>query len=103
MLTEPKGNEVRKRSVDEFTQSESDMWTLKFNGSKSKQGIRIGVELVNPIGKSCLVAYRLQFQCTDNIIEYEALIHGLLLAIKKGVKILKVMGDPELVVKQVRK
>lgn len=67
------------------TLREDEVWSLKFDGSKSKQGIGIGVELTNPKGKAFLAAYKLQFQCTHNIMEYEELIHGLLLAIKKGV------------------
>lgn len=78
-------------------------WTLRFDGSKLKQGVGAGFELINPKGKTFFAAHRLQFHCTNNVAEYEALIHGLLMALKKKVKILQVFGDSELVVKQVRR
>lgn len=36
-------------------------------------------------------------------MEYEALVHGLLMALRKKVKMLQVFNDSKLVVKQVRK
>ena len=45
-------------------------------------------------------AYRLNFKCTNNMVEYEALILGLKLVRKLGAKRVSVMGDSELVIKQ---
>lgn len=49
-----------------------------------------------------MLACRLEFQCTNNIVEYEALIQGLYKAITLNVKYLRVYGDSEIIVKQVR-
>lgn len=68
--------------------------------SKSRLGNGAGVELQNPKGKQYHASYCLQFQCTCNT-EYEALIPGLKMALKKGVKHLQVVHDSELVIKQV--
>ena len=38
-------------------------------------------------------SYRLNFQCTNNIAEYEALLLGLHLLKKSGAKRIKVHGD----------
>jgi ribonuclease HI len=46
-------------------------------------------------------SYRLEFECTNNIAEYEALIIGMELAIEKKVKNLHVRGDSDLIVSQV--
>ena len=46
-------------------------------------------------------SYRLDYQCTNNIAEYEALILGLNLAIDKGVTYLRVKGASDLIVSQV--
>lgn len=43
--------------------------------------------------------HKLQFYCMKNIEEYEALVHVLLKALRKKVKMLQVFGDSELVVK----
>ncbi|KAH9313597.1 hypothetical protein KI387_022224, partial [Taxus chinensis] len=45
----------------------------------------------------------LNFECTNNIAEYEALLLGLRIAWKYGVKDIIAKGDSELVVKQIRK
>jgi ribonuclease HI len=48
-------------------------------------------------------SYGLKFPCTNNMAEYDAVLLGLRKARKMGVKSLRVEGDSELVVKQVRK
>jgi len=78
--------EKKKHAKVKSQKSKDGMWTLKCDGSKSKQGAGVGVELIDPQGKSYLAAYRLQFSCTNNIVEYKALILGLVMAIKKRVK-----------------
>ena len=44
----------------------------------------------------------MQFPCTNNMAEYEALILGVLCAIKKGAKILHVLGDSYLIIEQIK-
>lgn len=82
---------------------ENVIWTLRFDGSKSKQGSGAGYELISPTGETYLAAHRLQFPCTNNVAEYESLIHGLLMAIKKKAKILQVYGDSEIAIRQIRR
>lgn len=93
MITEPKPKNVNKLK--------HEIWFLKFDGSRSKQGSGAGVELTSPKGKTFIASYRLQFPCTNNMTEYEALVRGLFFTQKKGAKCLRVQGDFEFVVKQV--
>jgi len=58
--------------------------------------------LIDPKKNKTLITCRLEFECTNNVSEYEALIRGLKKAIDLGVKDLKVYGDSEIIVKQVR-
>ena len=44
----------------------------------------------------------MEFECTNNIAEYEALIQGLKKAIDLGAKAFVVLGDSEIIVRQVR-
>ena len=53
---------------------ENIVWTLRFDGSRCKSGANVGIELINPKGRSFYATYRLQFRCTNNGVEYEALI-----------------------------
>ena len=79
-----------------------DFSTLHFDGSKTKEGAGVGCVLVDPEKNKTLLASRLEFECTNNVVEYEALIQGLKKAIDLGAKDLKVYGDSEIIVKHVR-
>jgi ribonuclease HI len=45
---------------------------------------------------------RLEFDCTNNIVEYEALVQGLKKDIDLSIKELKVFGDSEIIVRKIR-
>jgi ribonuclease HI len=79
------------------------MWTLFFDGSKSNEGEGVGCILKYPNGKRILIACRLEFQCTNNTIEYEALIQGLKKEVDMKVKLIKVFGDSKIVIRQSKK
>lgn len=49
-----------------------------------------------------MLSCRLEFECTNNTTKYEALIQGLYNAIGQNIQHLKVFGDFEIVIKQVR-
>ena len=46
-------------------------------------------------------AYRLNFKCTNNMAEYEALLLGLKLVRKLGAIRVSIMGNSDLVIKQI--
>jgi len=77
-------------------------WSLYFDGSKSNEGAGAGCILVSPEGEKTMLSCRLEFECTNNIVEYEALIQGIYTAIGLKVQYLKVFGDSEIVIRQVR-
>ena len=52
------------------------LWTPYFDGSKSKEGDGAGCLLIDPDEKRYFVACRLEFECTNNIDEYESLFKG---------------------------
>lgn len=52
-------------------------WNLFSDGSKSNDGVGAGCILVSPKGEETMLACRLEFDCTKNTIEYEALVQGL--------------------------
>jgi hypothetical protein len=80
----------------------SQIWTLYFDGSKSQEGSGAGCILIDPKGKCHFLSCRLEFECTNNTVEYEALVQGLKKSIDLNVKELKVFGDSEIIVRQVR-
>ena len=75
---------------------------MSFDGSCSKTGARAGIWVHNTENNHAEGhSYRLNFQCTNNIVEYEALLLGLHLLKKLGAKRITVHGDSELVIRQV--
>ena len=73
---------------------------MYFDGSSTFQGGGIGVVLKS-LGEEHMFAYKLRFLCSNNEAEYEALLVGLKVAKRLGIKKLKVFSDFELVIKQV--
>jgi hypothetical protein len=77
-----------------------DFWSMDFDGAVSKEGARAGVWLHNHRKRySENHSYKLNFQCTNNVVEYEALMLGLKLLKKVGAKQIMVRGDSELIIK----
>ena len=60
------------------------------------------VSAISPQGEKTMLSCRLEFECTNNTAEYEALVQGLYKAIGLKFQYLKVFGDSEIVIKQVR-
>jgi ribonuclease HI len=58
--------------------------------------------LINPAGNKTLISFRLEFECTNNTAEYEALLQGLRKALDLNIQNLIVFGDSEIVVRQVK-
>ena len=74
---------------------------MHFDGSKMLAGLGAGVVLTCPTGDT--VQYVLQIMYTDsnNAAEYEALLHGLRMAISMGIQRLEVREDSNLATPQV--
>jgi ribonuclease HI len=76
-------------------------WKLFFDGSVCSRGQGIGYVIVSPNNKHFVFSARLEFACTNNQVEYEALLHGLKHLKEMGVANVEVFGDSLLVVQQV--
>ena len=81
---------------------QSPIWNLFFDGSKNMAGIGIGILLITPEKEMIPFSLKLDFQCTHNMAEYEALIQGLKILLDFNVKRVHAYGDSLLVVNQVR-
>ena len=62
----------------------------------------VGAALVSPNNQCIPFMARLGFDCTNNMVEYEACALGIQAAIDINVKLLKVYGDSALVIHQLR-
>jgi ribonuclease HI len=74
---------------------------LFFDGSACKEGQGVGVVLISPRGAIFEQSVRLEYFCTNNQAEYEAILLGLRILSLMGVKHVEAFGDSLLVVQQI--
>ena len=55
------------------------------DGSKMKEGLGAGIVLTSPKGDRLEYALQIHFKASNNVAEYEALVHGLRLAKELGI------------------
>ena len=85
---------------EEVEDEDKDKWVVWFDGASNALGHGIGAMLVSA-DKQCLpFTTRLCFDCTKNMVEYEASTLGIRVAIDFRVNLLKVYGDSSLVIHQ---
>jgi hypothetical protein len=78
-------------------------WVTYFDGSLKLGGGGAGVLFINPIGEQLNFLFQILFEVSNNKAEYEALLHGLRVAISLGIKRLLVYSDSLLMIQQVNK
>jgi ribonuclease HI len=65
------------------------------------EGAGAGIVLISPSGDKLRYVLQIHFEpCTNNIAEYEALLHGIWIAKEMGVNRLKCKGDSDIVASQ---
>jgi len=78
-------------------------WYLEFDGSVNKLGAGAGVWIHNTHNNHAEGhAYRLNFKCTNNMAEYEALLLGLKLLKAIGAAKVSILGDSDLIIQQMK-
>jgi ribonuclease HI len=76
---------------------------MYFDGSLKLDGGGTGVLFISPRGEQLKYVLQILWEVSNNEAKYEALLHGLRLAISLGIKQLLVYDDSLLVVQQVNK
>ncbi|KAA3460987.1 RNA-directed DNA polymerase (Reverse transcriptase), Ribonuclease H-like protein [Gossypium australe] len=84
------------------TEEEGHPWKLNFDGASNAVGNGIGAVLVSPNGDHYPLTSKLDFDCTNNMAEYEACILGIRAAIERKIGTLEVYGDSALVIYQLK-
>jgi ribonuclease HI len=70
-----------------------ERWTMYFDGSLKLDGGGARVLFISPRGEQLKYVLQILWEVSNNEAEYEALLHGLRLAISLGIKRLLVYGD----------
>ena len=66
---------------------------MHFDGSKMLARLGAGVGLTSPIGDTIRYVLQILYTYSNNAVEYEALLHGLQMAVSMGIQHLEVRGD----------
>ncbi|GKV41376.1 hypothetical protein SLEP1_g48919 [Rubroshorea leprosula] len=80
---------------------EPNDWTLYVDGASSSKGSGAGAPLIGPEGYRSEHALKFNFDATNNMAEYEALLLGLQLALELKICAIQVYSDSQLVVNQI--
>ena len=77
-------------------------WTMRFDGSATTTLNGVGVLLSCENGDTIPLSFKLGFSCSNNAAKYEAYLTRLTIALNIGIKHMRVLGDSNLVVPQVK-
>ena len=72
---------------------ETQPWILKFDGSSTESSAGAGIVIVSPLGVKTTLSFNLDFDCTNNQAEYEALVIGLEILQELRAGNVLIMGD----------
>ncbi|XP_077251878.1 uncharacterized protein LOC143891124 [Tasmannia lanceolata] len=74
--------------------------TMHFDAASNSKGKAVGIVLISPGDEHIPISIKLDFDCTNNVVEYEACIAGLEAALSVEVQDLDVYGDSLLIICQ---
>ena len=89
-------------AIEKAEQEEYPHWKMYFDGAVNVFGCGVGAVIMSPNGQQFPIAVKLNFQCTNNMAEYEACIAGLQAAVALQIRELEVFGDSALIIYQTR-
>jgi ribonuclease HI len=73
-----------------------------FDGASSSMGAGTRVIFISPYQETISLSYKLEFETTNNVAEYEALVLGMRVAKEMGIEEVSVFRDAELIIQKVR-
>jgi ribonuclease HI len=93
---------VRKTTTAVGDSKDNFVWKMCFEGACSKECSGAGIFFISPTKEVIPISYKLEFDTTNNISEYEALLLGLKAARDMGIDKLSVFGDSELIIHHIK-
>ena len=79
-----------------------EIWKMNFDGTHLRFGKGDGIVITSPRGQVFNFAFRLEFEATNNVSEYEALLLGLEIAKELGFKMLNIRVESDLIIHQIQ-
>jgi hypothetical protein len=95
--------EIRKHPITscEDPPSNISIWKMFFDGASSRESVGARVVLISPTQETIAFSFKLEFETTNNVAEYEALVLGLRVSKDMNIEELAVFEDVELIVHHV--
>ncbi|XP_066311106.1 uncharacterized protein [Miscanthus floridulus] len=78
-------------------------WVIYFDGALNINSADVGILFITPTKDKLRYILQIHFLASNNVVEYEACLHGLRIAVALGVKCLMVYRDSALVINQLNK
>ena len=91
------------KSVGMISLQDPLSWRVYIDGAANQRGSGVGLVLVSPKKITIKKSLRLDFSATNNEVEYEALLVGMVMVQKMGGKAIEIFSDSGLVVGQVKR
>jgi ribonuclease HI len=79
---------------------DANYWRMHFDGSKTIHGLGAGIVLSSPKNDQLRYVLQIHFAASNNVAEYEALVHGLKVSKDIGIRRIMCFGDSDLVIQQ---
>jgi ribonuclease HI len=79
---------------------DANYWRMHFDGSKTIHGLGAGIVLTSPKNDHLRYVLQIHFPASNNVAEYEALVHGLKVSKDIGIRRIMCFGDSDLVIQQ---
>ena len=77
-------------------------WNLHFDGVVGKDGVGVGICINGPNHEKHIFSYKLYFDCSNNVLEYETLIMAIERLKELKIKIVFIYGDSKVIINQVK-
>ena len=71
----------------------SSVWKMFFDRASSSEGAGAGVVFISPCQEVISLSYKLEFEVTNNVVEYEALFMGIRAAKEMEIREISMFGD----------
>jgi ribonuclease HI len=95
---------IRKKHITSYEDPPPNtfVWKMFFDGASSRGSVGVGVVFISPTLEIIYLSYKLEFEATNNVAKYEALVLGLRVSKDMKIEELAVFGDVDVIVHQVR-